>query len=84
MIHIKISPLSEKIVAYLSEYNDFVFYHIGKILKGHSEEEIFESLDELELNEIVSLRNYPSKADAEEGKPRVIDIAEIEGRMERQ
>lgn len=84
MIHVKISPLSEKIVDYLSEYNDFVYYHIGKLLKGHSEEEIFESLDELELHEIASFRNYPSKADLEEDQPRELNINEIEGRMERQ
>ena len=84
MIHVKISPLSEKIVEYLSEYNDFVFYHIGKLLKDHSDAEIFESLDELELNEIASFRNYTSKGDAEEDKPRELDINQIEGRMDRQ
>lgn len=84
MIHVKISPLSDKIVAYLSEYNDFLFYKIGKLLNGHTNEEIFESLDELELHEIVSFRNYTSVGDIEEGKPRVLDTNEIEGRMEQQ
>lgn len=84
MIHVKISPLSEKVVEYLSEYKDFVFYPLARILNGHSDAEIFDCLDELELNEIISIRNYTSKEDAEEDKPRELEIDKIEGRMETQ
>jgi hypothetical protein len=84
MIHKKISPLSDKIVNYLSEYHDFVYYPIGSILKNHSDQEIFTSLDELELYDIASFRNYPSKKDADDIKPRVLNSSEIEGRMESQ
>ncbi len=84
MIHVKISPLSEKIVAYLSNHNDFLFYNIGKLLKDNSDAEIHESLDELEMNEITTFRNYTSIGDVEEGKSKELDINEIEGRMVRQ
>ena len=87
MLHLKISPLSEKIVNYLSEYSDYVFHSLCHTLKGHSDAEIIASLDELDMLETVSLRHFVSKeVDSEEkggeNKPRLLDISAIEGRME--
>ena len=72
-------PLADKILNYLSDYNDFIFHPLRHYLKDSSDEEIIAALDELEKNNLVEFQNFASE-EGDKSKPRKVDINEVAGR----
>ena len=77
----EIIALTEKISAYLSEYNDFAFHPLKHCIKGHSDETILAALDELETNETAEFQHFqPKEPDSDQSDIRTINTDELAGR----
>ena len=79
MIQKEMLPLTEKIVTYLSDYNDFIFHPLKHYLEGFSDDEIIAALDEMDMNEMAEFQHFLSKGE-NDITPRVVDIDEVAGR----